>query len=617
MRAILIIALSFTVGCIAAQPLTPKVTAPAPGAPTVVVLLSSKNRLYDGPVAAFENQIKETATVYETVVGDQRGLADALRDLHPSLVLAFGTQAALFARQNLPETPLLFAMVVNHRRLKELQAPEVMGIALEVPPLSEFTQFKLALPTMGRILAVYDPDHSSDVIADATESARTLGMMLVAAPAHDKDELESQYKRYSGQFDAVWLLNDPVVMNPKAFAFLRDATTRDHVALVSSLSDQFARAGAMMSVSVDFNSLGFQASAMALSLLDGKQTPTAIGIQPPIGARLVLNMVTAQKLGLQVPEEVLPFISPRSLSLSAPSPNSTSRSTSLRTKLVLMVVSLVVVVVVAISAFFIVRHQRDLSEAMTARTAAMKTVVAKKGISLARNVAMASERAISVLVYLFLTYVLNTTLKNDDEIVYGIIQDNERNALVHTDPALAGHVLDRDIDKQAAAADEATTFEVPGQHLLEAVSPIYVGGKRWGTIRLGMSLKRVEAEIASYQETGKRQLNISLIVTIAVSLVLIIVASVVGATFASRTVKPLRSLLESVNQIREGNFDQDADVGGSTELLQLSTGFNAMRETIKDRDAKLRQNLDDLKSRLREGRRGVAYEERISRQHLA
>jgi putative ABC transport system substrate-binding protein len=309
MRILLIIALSLTVGCIAAQPLVPKVTAPNPDAPVVVVLLSSNNRLYDGPVAAFENQVKDSATVYETVVGDQRGLGDSLRDLHPAMVFALGTQAALYARANLPETPLLFAMVVNHRRLKELQAPEVLGIALEVPPLSEFTQFKLALPTMSRILAIYNPDHSSDVIAGATEAARTLGMTLIAAPAHDKDELQAQYKRYSGQFDTVWVLNDPVVMNSKAFAFLREAAMRDHVALVSSLSEQFARAGALMSVSVDFNSLGFQASAMALSLLDGKQKPAEIGVQPPIGARLVLNMVTAQKVGLQIPEEVLPFIS--------------------------------------------------------------------------------------------------------------------------------------------------------------------------------------------------------------------------------------------------------------------------------------------------------------------
>jgi len=309
MRALLTIALAVTAACIAPRPLVPKSTASAPNAPVVVVLLSSNNRLYEGPVGAFEQQLGQTATVYEEVVTDQRGLAEELTNLHPSLVFALGTQAALFARQKLADTPTLFAMVVNHRRLEELQAPDVMGIALEVPALNEFTQFKLAMPNMSRLLALYDPDHSSGVIAGANEAARTLGMTLIAAPVHDRAEMEAQYKRYSGQIDAVWLLNDPVVMNPKSFAFLRDATVRDRVALVSSLSEQFARSGAVMSVSVDFSSLGFQASAMASAFLDGKQRPSEIGIKPPIGARLVLNLVTAQKVGLQIPEEVLPFIS--------------------------------------------------------------------------------------------------------------------------------------------------------------------------------------------------------------------------------------------------------------------------------------------------------------------
>ena len=178
--------------------------------------------------------------------------------------------------------------------------------------------------------------------------------------------------------------------------------------------------------------------------------------------------------------------------------STTVSANSLRFKLVLMVISLVVVVVALISAYFVVKHHDDLREAMASRTQAMKTEVGKKGIALAGNVAMASERAIAVLDYLFLSEVLTTTMKNDDGVLYGIVMDNERRALVHTDPALAGTILDSQTDRGAAAATDAVTFELykDGQHLLEAVAPIHVGGKRWGTIRLGMSLKRVEAEIA-------------------------------------------------------------------------------------------------------------------------
>ncbi|MEZ0311554.1 MAG: ATP-binding protein [Myxococcota bacterium] len=270
---------------------------------------------------------------------------------------------------------------------------------------------------------------------------------------------------------------------------------------------------------------------------------------------------------------------------------------SLRFKLVLMVISLVVVVVALISAYFLVKHQGDLREAMASRTQAMKTEVGKKGIALAGNVAMASERAIAVLDYLFLTEVLTTTMKNDDGVLYGIVMDNERRALVHTDPALAGTILDADKDKSAAAAGDAVALEheKDGQHYLEAVAPIHVGGKRWGTIRLGMSLERVEAEIASYEREGQRQITNSIVAVLLVALLLIIVASIVGATVATQVVKPLRLLLAGVNRIREGNFDVSVDVRGSAEFVNLAVGFNAMRETIRERDARLRQNVEDLR----------------------
>ncbi len=271
--------------------------------------------------------------------------------------------------------------------------------------------------------------------------------------------------------------------------------------------------------------------------------------------------------------------------------------TSLRFKLVLMVVSLVAVVVALISGYFVVKHQSDLREAMTARTQAMKTEVGKKGIALAGNVAMASERAIAVLDYLFLTEVLTTTMKNDDGVVYGIVMDNERRALVHTDTALAGSILDGDIDKRAAAAGDAVAIEVTmnGQHLLEAVAPIHVGGKRWGTIRLGMSLKRVEAEIASYEREGQQQITNSVLTMVVVAVLLIIAASIVGATVATQVVKPLNHLLAGVNRIREGDFDGAFDVHGSAEFMNLANGFDAMRETIRERDARLRQNVEELR----------------------
>ncbi len=317
MRTFIIVA-TLLAGCVAPRVIQPVARASADDAPVVVILTSSNNRLYEEPIVAFQSQLEGVATVYVETLTNEGGLAEAVEEVKPSLIFALGTQAASFARQRFPDVPLLFAMVVNHGRLKELAAPDVMGIALEVPPTAEFTQFKLVVPSMNRVLALYAAEHSSDVIANATKAARTLGITLIAIPVHNLEEVKARYVEHGHGIDTIWLLNDPVVMNPASFAYLREVANRDHVALVSSLSEKFAKAGALMSVSVDLSSLGFQASAMALSALKQDKKPAEIGVQPPIGARLVLNMGVAQQLGLQVPEEVLPFVSEVIVSSTSP-----------------------------------------------------------------------------------------------------------------------------------------------------------------------------------------------------------------------------------------------------------------------------------------------------------
>jgi putative ABC transport system substrate-binding protein len=275
----------------------------------IVVIKSTANPIYDGPVQGFIMQLGATSDVYVVDASDHPDrLARQLKRLGPRFAFALGTRAALLAREALPEVPTCFAMVLNHRRVAPLKAPNVMGIAFELPSNAEFARFKMVLPEVHRIVAFYVASESAPLVDEAKVSLAELGITLDAVQVTNAAAVPAAYAERRGQFDAVWFMNDAQIMKPATFKFLKDSTIADKVPFVSSLSEEFAKAGALMSVSVDFTSLGAQAAAMTHDVLESGASVGSFGVQPPIGGRLVLNLTVARSLGLDVPDDVLPFI---------------------------------------------------------------------------------------------------------------------------------------------------------------------------------------------------------------------------------------------------------------------------------------------------------------------
>jgi putative ABC transport system substrate-binding protein len=298
----------FATGCAGARPTFEPRWEEAgrdPGAPEIVVLVGSDNPLYDRPVAAFRAQATSRVAAF-SVPDDPERMMRSVRARRPALIVAIGPYAALTARRHAPEVPLLFTMVVNHGQYAELAGPGIMGVSLEPPPAQEFVQFKLLLPGLRRVLTFYTPRESDGFIERATAELAALGIELIAVPARSPADIEDTLSVASA--DAVWMWSDPVMANDAAFEVIRARSMVRSLPLVTSLSDDYARAGALVSVGVDFRSVGSQAAAIANLFLEGGRSPSEIGVQAPAGTILSLNRATADQLGITVPDEAIQFI---------------------------------------------------------------------------------------------------------------------------------------------------------------------------------------------------------------------------------------------------------------------------------------------------------------------
>ena len=296
--------------CAASAPLEPARvrTAATASAPQVVVLQSTNSQLFRAPVESFIGQVDATVTLFDDASVDRSRLVAAMRARKPDLIVTLGTRATRLAIDEFEDVPVLFTMVVNYRRLPLEGRSNVMGIALESSTASEFSQFKMILPKLAKSLAFYVPNQSGKLVEEARVELAKLGVELEAVPVESAEDVKVEYARHAGSVDGVWLLNDPVLMNKATFEYLRAQCEKDKLPLLASFSDEFARLGALMSVSTDLSSLGSQAAAMATRKLQQGVSPAEIGVQPPISTKLVVNVSVARALGIELSDDSLPFI---------------------------------------------------------------------------------------------------------------------------------------------------------------------------------------------------------------------------------------------------------------------------------------------------------------------
>ena len=311
-RAVAVAALALVAACAASSGRQPPAgAATAAGGGDIVLLKSQENGLLNLAQSSFTAKMPGVTVLVGPTGTDPAALLEKIRAARPRLLVTLGLPATLFARQELADIPQLFAMVLNQSRHLS-GAENVMGIAMEVAPQSEFTHFKIVLgDSLHRVLAFYgtsDEKEAADadrMVAMAKELAKA-NVSLLAVPVRTAEDITKAYQEHARDVSAVWLMNDPLVMGN--FEALSKVARKDHVPIVTSLSDWFAHTGALMSVSVDVPSVGEQAAGMARMLLERGMSPKQIGVQPPIGTKVVLNSEIAHEVGLDVPVDVLPYI---------------------------------------------------------------------------------------------------------------------------------------------------------------------------------------------------------------------------------------------------------------------------------------------------------------------
>ncbi|HEV8662680.1 MAG TPA: ATP-binding protein [Candidatus Methylomirabilis sp.] len=268
------------------------------------------------------------------------------------------------------------------------------------------------------------------------------------------------------------------------------------------------------------------------------------------------------------------------------------RSLRLRTKFILAVNGLIVVLVTAATLLVEMRQRQTIIRE-----------VEKRAVTLAQSLAAATTNDLMTYNFVGLEQKLAEVARQED-VLYAIALDREGLVASHTLlKELEGTRPKDDVNLRALTAEETVVQRVHHAEEGDAYDiavPILIGSSedRWGTIRVGVSLRAMQKELAQ-----------TALQIFGVGIVAMLFGSIGSILVARRFTTPLQRLLQGVGAISRGDFSQTIEVHGEDEIGQLGTAFNEMtRQLARIRDLEDQLRRSDRLAALGTMAAGIAHD---------
>lgn len=271
----------------------------------IAVLNSSDMAAYHHAIAGFKatGPIGAQYTQYDLQgsAEDGRKLARKIKASDAALVLAVGLKAALAAKMEIADIPIVYMMILDPLK-HQLTAPNMTGTMLEVPIDRQLKTIRTFLPSIQRIGTLYDPQKSAARFKDAERQGATMTLEIQGFPVDSEKDVPQQLRALLWSADALWLLPDSTVLTNESLHFILDSAQAQRIPVIG-FSPEIARLGALLSLSVDYAEVGRETGQLARRVLNGERMSSLKPV--PIDRLMItVNIKTARFLGLSFPKEV-------------------------------------------------------------------------------------------------------------------------------------------------------------------------------------------------------------------------------------------------------------------------------------------------------------------------
>jgi putative ABC transport system substrate-binding protein len=290
--------------------------SPSPAALQKIAVFKSRDVLpYNEAASGFRKSLEEKGITPELTVYDMHGseeegarICEEIKSRNPALVLTLGSEATRAAQVKINTVPIIFTVVLDPLAsgfVENMQKPgsNLTGVAMEIPPCTQFRTLKEIMPGARRIGFIFDEDKLTKVAQMAKEAAEKLNLELVTFPIHSQQELPRVLRNIPGRVDVLWTVVDSTVYTKNSLKYILLFALRNKMPVIG-YSRSMVKAGALFTLVCDYEDLGKQAGEMAFRVLKGEK-PEEIPVEPPRKELLIINQIVADRIGFDIPDEAI------------------------------------------------------------------------------------------------------------------------------------------------------------------------------------------------------------------------------------------------------------------------------------------------------------------------
>ena len=259
---------------------------------------------------------------------------------------------------------------------------------------------------------------------------------------------------------------------------------------------------------------------------------------------------------------------------------------SLRKKLVIKLGVTYLVALLFVFVLIVVKNTLDFNATIAETQERLKSSLTNKGMLLVQNNSIALVGLVEDNAFGAVEQIVTNTVHSNDDIIYGIFSDLNKNDWVYTFKEGSFSKLRRLVDenslwafKQKNAAQ--ITIKLEQLQVVEFAAPVMLDNEIQGVIRYGLSTEELTEAIAAANKQAASSLQQILLALVTVGTITLLLAFWRTDKVARDITIPLNMLTDAANIVASGHYDQTIDIRTNDEVGILASNFNSMTEKIK------------------------------------
>ncbi len=258
---------------------------------------------YREAVKGFSDAVDARVIEY-VITGDKDNLVIVVSmSRKADLVFTLGTDALRLVKDKLRDVPVVYTFVLNPDTVIGSGRPNFIGIDMNIPPEEHFSALLQVVPSVKRIGVIYDPSRNQAAIDEAGAAAGKLGVNLIPRKVNTGADAINAINQLEGMVDALWMFPDTTAITTESVEYMLLFSFKSRIPLIG-ISEKYVKNGALFAITFDNEDMGRQAGEIATKILMGEDAG-AIPLFKPRKLRLSINLKTAEKIGLKIPETVV------------------------------------------------------------------------------------------------------------------------------------------------------------------------------------------------------------------------------------------------------------------------------------------------------------------------